>query len=84
MKLLRNQEYRIDVKCSCGASSMFHWTVSLNCPAMSAADDKTEFFMLYTIDLILALSLMISLLFSRKCLEGPPSTSITNVSWFTS
>ena len=79
-----NQEYKKGVKCSAGASSMFHWTVSLNFLAMCAADDKTDFCMLYTIDLISALSLMILAMLSRKCLECPPSTSIINVSWFTS
>ena len=61
------------------ASSEFHWTFSLNFLVMSAADDKTDFCILYMIHLILALSLTILLMFSRKCLECPPSTSIMSV-----
>ena len=71
-------KYKKGVKYST-ASSMFHWTVSFNFLAMYAADDKTDFWMLYTIGLILALSLMISLMFSRKCMECPP-TSTSSVS----
>ena len=66
------------------ASSKFHWTFSLNFLVMCAADDKTDFCILYTIHLILALSLTILLMFSLRCFECPPSTSIINVSWFTS
>ena len=82
-KLLQS---RIQKRCLCsaGASSMFHWTVSLNFLAMCAADDKTDFGLVYTVDLILALSFMISLTFPHKCLGCPPSTLIINVTWFTS
>ena len=56
----------------------------MNFLVMCAADDKTDYCILYMIHLILALSLTILLMFSHRCLKCPPSTPIINVSWFTS